>query len=313
MPTTGANTDPRALITPDAFEVSEELLGLPLAAPSRRLVAILIDLVVIGVITAVTQSFALVLGIVVAVAFVRASFKRTQVRGGVFGRAMRASLGCLGVFIGLLTMVLWILVGAGLDRGSTPEGDELDFDQQLELALEAAGLAGVPIDGVTPRLPAVVDTGSAVPDTIRALQERIARQELRLRAQRIQIEALEEARAGASEEGGIFDVLRGLVDELGFGFGWASLYMTLLLTLWKGQTVGKRMVGIRVVRLDGEPINWWLAFERAGGYAAGFATGLLGFAQVYWDANRQAIHDRIAGTVVVRDGAERIGNWESAL
>ena len=38
--------------------------------------------------------------------------------------------------------------------------------------------------------------------------------------------------------------------------------------------------------------------------AAGFATGLLGFAQVFWDANRQAIHDRISGTVVIRDGAE---------
>ena len=56
-----------------------------------------------------------------------------------------------------------------------------------------------------------------------------------------------------------------------------------------------------------------MGFERAGGYAAGFATGLLGFAQVYWDANRQAIHDRIVGTVVVREGAERIDDWEEAL
>ena len=47
--------------------------------------------------------------------------------------------------------------------------------------------------------------------------------------------------------------------------------------------------------------------------AAGFATGLLGFAQVYWDANRQGIHDHIVGTVVIIDGAEKIGNWEEAL
>ncbi len=72
-------------------------------------------------------------------------------------------------------------------------------------------------------------------------------------------------------------------------------------------------MGIRVLRLDGEPITWWTAFERAGGYAAGFATGLLGFAQVIWDANRQAIHDRIVGTVVVLDGAEKVGNWREAL
>jgi uncharacterized RDD family membrane protein YckC len=30
------------------------------------------------------------------------------------------------------------------------------------------------------------------------------------------------------------------------------------------------------------------------------ATGLLGFVQLYWDPNRQAIHDRVARTVVVR-------------
>lgn len=32
------------------------------------------------------------------------------------------------------------------------------------------------------------------------------------------------------------------------------------------------------------------------------APGLLGFARVYWDPNRQGIHDRIAGTAVVLDG-----------
>ena len=111
--------------------------------------------------------------------------------------------------------------------------------------------------------------------------------------------------------GGTVGVWIGFVGRT--GFGWASLYLTVLLSWWKGQTVGKRLMGIRVVRLDGEPITWWIAFERVGGYAAGFATGLLGFAQVYWDANRQAIHDRIVGTVVVLDGAEKVGDWESAL
>jgi uncharacterized RDD family membrane protein YckC len=77
--------------------------------------------------------------------------------------------------------------------------------------------------------------------------------------------------------------------------------------------VGKRLMRIRVVRLDGNPITWWVAFERTGGYAAGLFTGLLGFAQVWWDGNRQAIHDRIVGTVVVTDGAKKIENWEAEL
>ena len=105
----------------------------------------------------------------------------------------------------------------------------------------------------------------------------------------------------------------GLIDDLGFGFGWAAVYTTVLLSATNGQTLGKRIFGIRVVRLDGERISWWVAFERAGGYAAGFATGLLGFVQVYWDSNRQAIHDRIVGTVVVREGAKRVEDWEEAL
>ena len=41
----------------------------------------------------------------------------------------------------------------------------------------------------------------------------------------------------------------------------------------------------------------WL--RRYGGYAAGMATGGLGFLQMIWDVNRQGIQDRTAHTVVV--------------
>ncbi|RMH13601.1 MAG: RDD family protein [Gemmatimonadetes bacterium] len=88
------------------------------------------------------------------------------------------------------------------------------------------------------------------------------------------------------------------------------MYFAILMPRMKGATPGKRIMGVRVVRLDGQPITWWHAFERAGGYAAGLATGLLGFLQVYWDPNRQAIHDKVAGTVVIVDGAPRVpGTW----
>jgi uncharacterized RDD family membrane protein YckC len=56
-----------------------------------------------------------------------------------------------------------------------------------------------------------------------------------------------------------------------------------------------------VVRLDGKPIGLWVAFNRFGGYAASIFTGLLGFAEMFWDPNRQALHDRIAATVVTRE------------
>jgi uncharacterized RDD family membrane protein YckC len=86
---------------------------------------------------------------------------------------------------------------------------------------------------------------------------------------------------------------------LGLGFGWAIAYFTLLTTWWRGQTVGKRLCGLRVVELTGKPLTILASFGRYGGYAAGMATGGLGFAQVLWDANRQAVQDKLAHTVVV--------------
>ncbi|MGB1779825.1 MAG: hypothetical protein ACPHQP_09745, partial [Longimicrobiales bacterium] len=71
---TSTHHDPRSIITPDAFEVSEDLIGMPLASPRRRAAALMIDGVVIGLITAVTKSFALILGVVAAAFFMRAGF-----------------------------------------------------------------------------------------------------------------------------------------------------------------------------------------------------------------------------------------------
>ena len=44
----------------------------------------------------------------------------------------------------------------------------------------------------------------------------------------------------------------------------------------------------------------WIAFERFGGYAASATLGLLGFLQILWDRNRQGLHDKAAGTAVLR-------------
>lgn len=398
MATRTTQRDPRSIITPDAFEVSSDLVGMPLALPSRRAVALAIDGIVIGLITVVTSSFALILGVVAAAFFLRAGFKRTEVRGSVFGRAMRLSVGCLGIVIGLVTAIVWTSVGFDVGgEGEAPApgvvsgepGEVLEQVaaaarlvrlQQAESLDEAVGIAegfletplarqigrsepqelrealleAVPAEAAWSTeweaevdrmlsaaagpatlpelepLPELEEEGGAgasepaaieaamreelaalVADTLGALQARIDDLEGEVeRGER----ALQRAEEELEESDvGFFAWLRGVADELGLGFGWAALYMTVFLSWWNGQTVGKKIMGIRVVRLDGERITWWVAFERAGGYAAGLATGLLGFAQVWWDANRQAIHDRIVGTVVVVDGAEKVSDWESAL
>lgn len=93
--------------------------------------------------------------------------------------------------------------------------------------------------------------------------------------------------------------LVGLLNDMGLGFGWAAFYFTVFTAWFDGQTLGKKLLGISVIQLDGSKITLWAAFGRYGGYAAGFTTGLLGFMQVFWDANRQAIQDKISATVVV--------------
>lgn len=68
-----------------------------------------------------------------------------------------------------------------------------------------------------------------------------------------------------------------------------------------GQTVGKRALGIRVVRkANGAPLGSSLA---AGRFLARFVNFLtLGFGLLWaaWDPLHQAFHDKIAGTLVVR-------------
>jgi hypothetical protein len=93
--------------------------------------------------------------------------------------------------------------------------------------------------------------------------------------------------------------VKGIIEDLGLGFGWATFYFTAFIALGKGQTIGKKLLGIKVLQLDGTPLSLWDSFERYGGYGAGLATGLLGFIQIYWDPNKQAIHDRISATVVI--------------
>jgi len=98
----------------------------------------------------------------------------------------------------------------------------------------------------------------------------------------------------------LLEFAKGIVADLGLGFGWTALYFTAFPAWWKGQTPGKKLMGIRVVQLDGSYMSAWESFGRYGGYGAGFATGLLGFLQIYWDSNRQAIQDKISATVVIK-------------
>jgi len=109
----------------------------------------------------------------------------------------------------------------------------------------------------------------------------------------------------------LLDWLDGMMQDLGLGLGWAALYFSVFTAWWNGQTIGKRMMRIKVVRLDGKTPTLWESFGRYGGYGAGFATGLSGFLQLYWDPNRQAIQDKISETLVLR--VRRPGQQKESL
>lgn len=73
--------------------------------------------------------------------------------------------------------------------------------------------------------------------------------------------------------------------------------------LWKlrGSTVGGLLLRIRVVRLDGRPLNLATAVVRSLGTFLAVLPFGVGYFWCAWDKERQAWHDMLAGTVVVRD------------
>jgi len=58
--------------------------------------------------------------------------------------------------------------------------------------------------------------------------------------------------------------------------------------------------GLKVVRLDSDELDWATAIVRALSCFLSFGVAFLGFFWIGIDDDKQAWHDRIAGTVVVR-------------
>jgi uncharacterized RDD family membrane protein YckC len=72
--------------------------------------------------------------------------------------------------------------------------------------------------------------------------------------------------------------------------------------MWKlrGATIGGIVFDLQVVRQDGQPIDWVTAIVRALSCFLSLAPAGLGFIWIAFDGDKQAWHDKIAGTVVVR-------------
>ncbi|WP_395703643.1 RDD family protein [Aquabacterium sp.] len=302
--------DRRQWVTPEDLNVAPEVLGLPLASPGRRALAMATDLAAIALVSALANFWWLCAGALLGLDHARRqqAGRRPWRRWWVWGaaaallaagalqswdehsrparpRAARAAAGAVPAS------------GAAADTAEEADDDDEDAavaraTRQL-LAAAAAASAGASAAGASAPLSGA-GASAAPQDAGAALGLALAHQGRRIHQLETQ---LAEARARRSLDPRVW--LRRWSDELGLGYGFSLLYFSLLPAWWGGQTLGKRLLRLRVVELTGKPMTALRCLKRFGGYAAGMATGGLGFVQVLWDPNRQAIQDKTAHTAVV--------------
>jgi uncharacterized RDD family membrane protein YckC len=337
-----SKSETKEIVTPYAFTVSAELLGKPLASPTRRGIAIIIDLFLISVLTSIS---AFIFAVFVALTFFRADVKLKQNANKenkntwYYTRLLLRGSGAVIVFF-----IAYFLV-QGFDQKETGinfSGEELGLQiaqrailHECDVDINCVHNKGLELakgfadSDITPEAfnegmeNALADSSlspEAISNTLVLYQDAFKQERLALENLSLQtpndisqtelvIEGIEEVQTPKEPEpepepekiSSVIERLEILMSDLGLGLGWAALYFSVFTAWANGQTIGKKLCGIKVVKLDGKAPNLWESFGRYGGYGAGFATGLLGFLQLYWDPNRQAIQDKISETLVLRN------------
>jgi len=111
----------------------------------------------------------------------------------------------------------------------------------------------------------------------------------------------------------LFDVTTGPGIALGLSLLAANVLWELLFLAWKQGTPGKLICGLRVRRREEPGLPWSAIIRRVGfvivlsllaeipvvGVLAGLVV-LLDYLWPLWDGKKQALHDKVAGTNVVR-------------
>lgn len=246
------------VITPEALNLSPALVGLPLAAPRRRLAAMAVDLLLLALLAAVEGPW-LLLGLLLVVLQLRSEV-------GASARA-RQWVGWLGAAL------LALLIAQQALHHWTAQPAAPPPPPPAEAGPAARAQPAAPRRATAPGL------------TLSTSEQRIRELEAELEA--------------ARHPPGWRQQLDRLIEGAGLSFGWGIVYFSLLPAWWGGQTVGKKLLRLRVVELTGQPMTVLHCLKRYGGYAAGMATGGLGFLQMLWDPNRQGLQDKAAHTAVI--------------
>lgn len=67
-----------------------------------------------------------------------------------------------------------------------------------------------------------------------------------------------------------------------------------------GQTIGKKLLGIKVIKTNGESLTWSTAIIREIGEIINAFTIGIGYLIIIFDDKKQGLHDKIADTYVVK-------------
>ncbi len=85
----------------------------------------------------------------------------------------------------------------------------------------------------------------------------------------------------------------------------ALTYTAVFAFLWEGRTLGRWLLGIRLVDLSGHPPTPTRAVARAALSALSFVLLLGGYWLALFDRRGQTLHDKLTSTFVVRLGLIR--------
>jgi uncharacterized RDD family membrane protein YckC len=298
----------RQIVTPHDFNVASELVGQPLARPWRRGLAMLLDAILIVMLA--SGSLIVMLPVAAYLAWRCHKLAHNRRRNTIL------------LLLPLLFIILpfqaqfdpddsstrvssAILLGASAIKLSSGDCDQACATQISDSLVDELNTASLSDEEAQTTLKQLL-ADSDLPRQVQ--QDKLAQ----LQQQRAQLPptAAAETASTAPEPGwwqrlrqsdnSLINFIQGILSDLGISFGWAVVYFTLFVSWNNGQTPGKSVLGIRIVQLDNKPLSLWGAFGRQGGYSAGIATGLLGFLQIYWDPNRQAVQDKLANTLVLR-------------
>ena len=323
-----SNAETREIVTPYAFTVSPHLLGHPLASPMRRGIAILIDVFLISVLSSIS---ALIFAVFVALTFFRADARLKQKSETGARHATRKLLRGSGAVI--VFIVAYMVVQGISENNNAPSevsskqakiAEVVIFYacQQDMLCIEEEGSELAAELAKTDMQASEFNKGMAEKINAMPWDEQNKTNMLNLFDQIFTSEKIKDelendtpqvnSSPNESSSPSVIAWVEGIMADLGLGLGWAALYFSVFTAWANGQTIGKKLCKIKVVKLDGSAPNLWESFGRYGGYGAGFATGLLGFLQLYWDPNRQAIQDKISETLVLRIHS-KVASSEQAL